>query len=206
MNGYRFADARKKRGLTQEELAVLMDTSQTQIYLYESGRREPKADFLVRLSKTLGVGLSYLLGEDLNDANQKCQEHLIPVLARLSKSNTNTAADRYQEVRQTLYKAHKKAFWYVVKGNSMNKLFPEGSLVLVDPMAKVQNGDVAAVKLKDHDATLRRIYFDDDGIRLCPESYDDGYGEVFISETDKSKNMDIVGKVVSYTAPDGWRA
>ncbi len=203
MNAYRFAEARKAKGISQQELAEALNSSQKQVHLYESGKRDPKAETVIKIASVLNTPVTYLLGLD---ANQKCQEHLIPVLARLSKSNTNTAADRYQEVGQTLYKAHKKAFWLVVKGNSMNKLFPESSLVLVDPMAKVQNGDVAAVKLKDHDATLRRIYFDDDGIRLCPESYDDGYGEVFISEADKSKDMDIVGKVVSYTAPDGWRA
>ncbi len=207
MNGYNFAEARKQRGLTQEELASLMGTSQTQIYFYESGKRDPKGEFIIRLAKTLGVSLAYLLGVESEDFER--HEHLAPVMSNLKKNSEYECldADKYQEVRDTLYEKHPRAFWLEVKGNSMNRLFPDGSLVLVDPDTKVQNGDVCAIHMKDHEAILKRIFFENDGVLLCPESYDDEYPTVFVSDiSDERRKLIIIGKVISYTAPDGWRA
>ena len=89
----------------------------------------------------------------------------------------------------------------------MNRLFPDGSLVLIDPDTDVRNGDVAVVFVNGDDATVKRIYMEGDAIRLHPESYDSEYRDRVIDSTDPdAPNVRIIGKVVSYTAPDGWRA
>ena len=89
----------------------------------------------------------------------------------------------------------------------MNRLFPDGSLVLIDPDADVRNGDVAVVFVNGDDATLKRVYFEGDAIRLHPESYDPEYRDRVIDASDQdAPSVRIIGKVVSYTAPDGWRA
>ena len=88
----------------------------------------------------------------------------------------------------------------------MNRLFPEGALVLVDPDEEVRNGDVAVVFVNGDDATLKRVYFDGDAVRLLPESFDPEYRERVIDRSDPDAPLlHFVGKVVSYTAPDGWR-
>ncbi len=206
MNGYNFAEARKQRGLTQEELASLMGTSQTQIYFYESGRRDPKGEFIIRLAKTLGVSIAYLLGVDSERVEK--EHHLAPVISDIrTNEEPLISASRYQEVRDVLYEKHPRSFWLEVKGNSMNKLFPDGSLVLVDPASKVQNGDICAIHMQGKEAILKRIYFEDDGVRLCPESYDNQYSNLFISDgSDERRKLIIIGKAISYTAPDNWRA
>ncbi len=207
MAGYNFATARKQRGLTQEELARLMGTSQTQITFYESGKRDPRGEFIVRLAKVLGVSLAFLLGMENEETERK--EHLAPVLPNLDRTNeiNPDKVSKFQEVRDTLYEKHPQAFWLEVKGNSMNRLFPDGSLVLVDPKAKVQNGDVCAIHMKEHEAILKRIYFEDNGVLLRPESYDALYPDVFVSDySDDRRKLIIIGKIISFTAPDGWRA
>ncbi len=205
MNAYRIAEARKAQGISQQELAEALNSSQKQIHLYESGKRDPKAETVIRIAQYLNTTVSYLLGLE----KQQSQDNTAPVYAHLIETRKEEveSADRYQEVTTTLYKAHKQAFWLVVRGNSMNRLFPDGSLVLIDPEVKVKNGEVGAIHLRDHEAILKRIYFEEDGVRLCPESYDDQYHDVFIRDVDdERRKLIIIGKVVSFTAPDGWRA
>lgn len=61
----RMATARKGRGLTQTQLAGLIQGKQAQIKDYETGQRIPQADTLAKLSKALQVSADYLL--DLSD-------------------------------------------------------------------------------------------------------------------------------------------
>ena len=79
--------------------------------------------------------------------------------------------------------------------------------MLIDPDETVRNGDVGVVFVNGDDATLKRVYHEGDSIRLHPESYDVEYRDRVISSTDPdAPEVRVIGKVVSYTAPDGWRA
>jgi transcriptional regulator with XRE-family HTH domain len=49
-------------GLSQEALAELLNTTQKQISRYENGQGNPSADVLVKMARTLGVTIDYLVG------------------------------------------------------------------------------------------------------------------------------------------------
>ena len=88
-----------------------------------------------------------------------------------------------------------------------DRLFPEGTLVLIDPDDEVRNGEVGVVFVNGDDATLKRVYYDGETVRLHPESYDPEYMDRVIDRRDPdAPEVRILGKAVSYTAPDGWRA
>lgn len=53
--------ARVKKGLTQKQLGELMGVGAQTISAYESGRRRPKTETLIRFAEALGVSLSDLL-------------------------------------------------------------------------------------------------------------------------------------------------
>ena len=53
---------RKKRGLTQEKLAELVDVSTSYIGHIERGTRKLSIDMLHRLCKALGVSADFLMG------------------------------------------------------------------------------------------------------------------------------------------------
>lgn len=48
-------NVRIKKGLTQGQLAKLLDTSQAQISFFESGKQSPTWETIKRVSKALGV-------------------------------------------------------------------------------------------------------------------------------------------------------
>ena len=58
---YQVARRRIEKGLTQEELADLIDTKQPSIARLESGRRAPSLAFLRRVAKALGCRLEVKL-------------------------------------------------------------------------------------------------------------------------------------------------
>ena len=54
-------------GISQEDLAKKTKTTQAQIANYESGKRIPRADTLMRLSSALGVSADLLWEDDSDD-------------------------------------------------------------------------------------------------------------------------------------------
>ena len=110
-------------------------------------------------------------------------------------------------VPDELYAGNEDSVWLEVSGNSMNRILPDGSLALVNRRAEVRNGDVAAVFVNGDDATIKRVFFECGVVRLHPESYDPEYRDRTIDGSDPdAPDVRIMGKVVAYSSPMGWRA
>ncbi len=62
MNSYKIAEARIAKGWSQREFAQRLGTTQQQVARYESGENDVKSSVVIRMSKVLGVTISYLLG------------------------------------------------------------------------------------------------------------------------------------------------
>lgn len=59
--GAHLAELRKKAGLSQYELAKLLEVPQSNIAFWELSDKPPRSDVLPRLAKILGVSVSTLL-------------------------------------------------------------------------------------------------------------------------------------------------
>lgn len=69
---------RKKRGLTQEELANAVGIARNSIFGYENNRREPTSDILSVLAAVLETTADYLLGlSDVPESNCKVPDGYI---------------------------------------------------------------------------------------------------------------------------------
>lgn len=213
MNNYRIAAARNAKGWSQKDLAKKIGTTQQQIARYESGANDVKSSVLLKLSAALGVTVSYLLAldDDPSFVSVVSSDTVpVPVLGRIAAGTPRAAfsqSDDYHDTQRGLVASHPHAFWLVVAGNSMNRLFPEGALVLVDPDVEVRSGDVGAIFVNGDDATIKRVYFENGTVRLHPESWDPEYRDRTIDPSDPdAPAVRVIGRAVSYTAPDGWRA
>lgn len=205
-------EMRERAGVTQKQLAEALGITQQSVYYYESGDRDIKASMLVDMSKVLNCTIAELLGIGASVAirAEPCKSYPLPVFGRIAAGTPSEAlaqSDATHETPAYLVGDHGNAFWLRISGNSMNRLFPDGSLVLIDPDEEVRNGDVGVVFVNGDDATIKRVYFEFDSIRLHPESYDPEYADRVIDGSDPdAPEVRIIGKAVSYTAPDGWRA
>lgn len=62
--GENIKTARKKCGISQEQLAERLNTTKAAISRYELGQRNPKLEMLGRIAKATGVYVSDLVGSD----------------------------------------------------------------------------------------------------------------------------------------------
>lgn len=62
--GVRLKALREEKGLTQSELASMLNVTKSTISYYENGERIPTVSNLYELSKVFNVGLDYLMGND----------------------------------------------------------------------------------------------------------------------------------------------
>lgn len=63
--GERLRQIRKERGETQDEFALIIETSKQVLSRYESGQRIPKISLAEKYAKALGVSVDYLMGKDV---------------------------------------------------------------------------------------------------------------------------------------------
>lgn len=207
---YRIREAREKLGWTQAELAKKMGTTQQTIQRYEAGSVDVNSSKLVKLAKILGTTVDYLIGIPTNAVHARPGGVPRPVIGRISAGPFGTVYEESGEeldVPDDVWECHKQGFWMRVSGNSMNRLFAEGSMVYVDPACEVRNGDVGVACVNGDEGTVKRIFFEPNNVvRLHPESYDPEYRDRVIDEDDPDgPSFHIEGKVVSYRAPMGWR-
>ncbi|MEN2984321.1 MAG: helix-turn-helix transcriptional regulator [Dictyoglomaceae bacterium] len=68
VNLQKIRELRKKKGVTQRQMANLLGYKSDIAYLYlEKGIRKLKADCLIRIAKILEVDINELIQEDKND-------------------------------------------------------------------------------------------------------------------------------------------
>ncbi len=57
----RLKEIRKSRGISQQKLAIDLNTNQNTISRYETGEREPGINELIKIADYFGVSVDYLL-------------------------------------------------------------------------------------------------------------------------------------------------
>lgn len=69
--GERIADLRKHRGLSQYQLAKLLNIATSTLGMYETGKRKPNVEMLEQIAEFFNVSTDYLLGRDPREDDLK---------------------------------------------------------------------------------------------------------------------------------------
>lgn len=208
---------RKQASLTQEQLAKLVGVGRTSVTQWENDEQKPLMGNVQKLAAALGVLSSEIVAEDTEPSLPTNAIRAIPggtprpVIGRISAGDFGTVYEETGEslnVDDDVFVEHKHGFWMKVRGNSMNRLFAEGTMVYIDPNDEVRNGDVGVACVNGDEGTVKRIFFEPNGsVRLHPESYDPEYRDRIVDKSDPdSPSFQIEGKVVAYRSPLCWRA
>jgi transcriptional regulator with XRE-family HTH domain len=83
--GARVAELRKEQGITQQQLADLLDVSQQSVAAYEVGRLRIAVSMLPRLARVLGVSVEALIGETVKPARRGPTPKLQQQMERISQ-------------------------------------------------------------------------------------------------------------------------
>lgn len=80
--GDRLREMRKKRGLTQREVAEPIGIAVSTLGMYESGKREPDVDTLKKLARFFNVTVDYLTGSEMEELSPEEQLRRLGALLR----------------------------------------------------------------------------------------------------------------------------
>ena len=117
--GERLRLLRMERGLTQAQLAELLDAKQTSIFRYESGAANPAPDMLLRYADYFDVSLDYIFGRtDIPDrVRQSDQPKLDPEMNKLAEQFFEPGTRVNRELKRSVIRimAEECAGYAVVK-------------------------------------------------------------------------------------------
>lgn len=214
--GIRFKEERKKKNLTQQDLATLFHLDKSSISKYENGHQRPEMETLINICDYFGVSVEYLVGQtdkrekninktDVNNItnlieidNNKMVK--IPVLGAIKAGIPMFAEDNiigYEYVHQEELMQGEKYFYLQVKGDSMiNARIYEGDRVRIKKQNFIErNGDIMTVRVNGDEATLKRVYKQENGLMLISEN--PNYVPMFFPASDIEVGyVSIIGKVV----------
>ena len=111
MLGNRLKDLRYQKEITQEELGKVLNKTKNNISQYETGKRQPDNETLIKISEYFQVSLDYLLGK--TDIKNFTSDDELKKLIMQSNINDNDLYKTLLSLKQKL--------------NSNNKMFISGN-------------------------------------------------------------------------------
>ncbi len=176
MKPTKLKELRKAKGMTLDELALLIGTSKQTIHRYENGiisNIPPRK--VESLATALGTSPSELMGWE--DDGELCEDSAplslrrIPMLGEIACGEPIYASEERGSF-VTLGGSIDADFCLRAHGDSMTgaRIY-DGDIVFIRQQSLVDNGEIAAVIIGD-EATLKRVYFypEEGKLILSPEN------------------------------------
>ena len=172
---------RIERGITQEQLASLLQVSRSTIGMYETGSREPDFETLEAIADIFNVDMDYLMGRSTVERKNPISESPVPAgfqplpqmdrvprVGRIACGEPILAEENIEGYDRVPHKWNAD-FTLICKGDSMAPKIKNGDIVAIHSQPSVENGEIAAV-LIETDATLKRVFLFKDHIELRAEN------------------------------------
>lgn len=197
----RLIELRQAKGFTMKETAVKLGMPYTTYVSYEKGDREPNSEILIKLADFYNTTVDYILGVNDNPLHESSSGVIIPVLGYVRAGIPMTAIENiidYEEISQEQARTG-EFFGLQIKGDSMEPKISEGDVVIIRKQETVENGEIAVVLINGDDATVKKFYKTDAGIKLV--STNPTYDPFFFTPDEvNSLPVSVIGKVVELRA------
>lgn len=202
MNGNKFKELRRARGLTLEYLATELGTTKQTIHKYETGIiTNIPPEKIERLASLLGTSPSELMGwskkeESTPFSRVDLSTKRLPLLGDIACGAPIYANEEYGNYIAADSRLDAD-FCLRAHGDSMIQArIYDGDIVFIRSQSSVDNGDIAAVIIDD-EATLKRVYFypEDSKLLLVPEN--PKYAPLLFTG-DELNSVKILGKAVAF--------
>lgn len=176
-----------------EEIGLAYTTVRS---ILERGIFNAKVENVIKICKGLNIK-----PEEIMDIEQPQIETLpvkkIPVVSQISAGLPIYSEENlidYTYIATKNLSVDKELFGLKVSGDSMDKEFRDGDVVIVEKDAVVENGQIAVVQINGYNATVKRVRYEKDRIILIPESNNPAHYPQVYSQDDEVK---IIGRVVA---------
>ena len=190
---------RKKLGLTQEELGNYVGVQKSAIAKYENGRIENlKRTTIEKLSELFGILPSELLGISATNNVMSNTTNVIGVIP--AGTPLEAIEDIIGEIEYPSRFANKEVFALQIKGDSMNKVLPDGCIGLFEKTSTLENGEIGAIMVNGDDATVKKFYRLTDSYVLEPVSFNPEQHPLIIK--DGTDPVSVIGKLIWYCSKE----
>lgn len=190
---------RKKLGLTQEELGNYVGVQKSAIAKYENGRIENlKRTTIEKLSELFDILPSELLGISATSNIMTNTTNVIGVIP--AGVPIEAIEDIIGEIEYPSRFANKQVFALQIKGDSMNKVLPDGCIGLFEKTSTLENGEIGAIMVNGDDATVKKFYRLTDSYVLEPLSFNPEQHPLIIK--DGTDPVSVIGKLIWYCSKE----
>ncbi len=190
--GGRLKLLRKKSGLTQSQLALMLGKSTSAVRMWELGTNEPDIKTLVKLSSIFDSSLDYLLCRDIVKGSPGAVRTNVEVI-NISEYSCALNFDTHIFRRvPTEYTDDGNAYIFIRNDQeNMSPEFPVGAYVLIRRQDSCLNGQTVFMRVGE-EFLLRKLYYFSGGILLNSANNP----PVFVDSQD---DFEIIGIAVEYT-------
>lgn len=207
---------RENAELTQEQFADAIGVNRQAVYTWEAGRvQKPRQKSVVDgICSAFSVTEQDLFGyadgfyaklHGLTDAPagaiapKASESAFLPLRGRVHAGNPQDpqSLDGMVELPASVAAGHPNAYFLEVEGDCMDKVYPEGCLILIDPDRMPADGSVAAVTIDGTDYVMRRLHKGATSMMLSPESNNPVHKDIVVTQGD-GRTVSLVGTVVWY--------
>lgn len=171
---------RKKRGLSQGDLAKKIHVTKQTISNYETSKRMPDVETLEKIADALGVPMSSLVSRDdqretINSiygfAAASPNVIRVPILGTITAGIPINAVEDvldWEELPISMARGGKEFFGLRIRGDSMAPEYRNGDTIILRKQETCESGQDCAVMVNNEDATFKRVRITDGGIVLMP--------------------------------------
>lgn len=197
---------RKSLGWTQEQLAEKVGVTRATVTQWETGWSQPRMGAVKRIADAFNVSVSDIVaeaGDFVGVFPGAIKPQITPVAYAPLRGRVHAGDAQDPEVKEEtlialpepIAKCHPRGYFLEVEGDCMNKVYPEGCLILVDPEREPVNGSIAAVVIDDVDYVVRRLLRTPETLVLAPESFNEEHRDIVLRLED-GHTVNLVGTVV----------
>lgn len=202
---------RNRADLTQEQLAGMIGVTRATVTQWETGWSKPRMGAVEKLAEVFGVPLSAIV-DDKPSGESKLPTNAIrvkgmemgwvPLLGRVhagAPDYPSTYDGEMALVPQFLIDRDPDCYALLSEGDCMNRVYPEGCLIVVSPNSTPSNGSVAVVTIDRQETVMRRLYRTSQTLVLSPDSFNPDHRDIVITG-DEDHFVEFGGKVVWFQA------
>ena len=199
MIGDKIKKLRKEKGLTQKELGEIIGLKQSSIGMIEKNKQGLSSEKLKALANFFNVKIDYLMNdkEEINKKRITINDFkIVPMLGTIRAGMPILAEENLlgcYPILKSQIQRDKEYFILIVKGDSMNLEFNEGSMLLIERTPCIETGEIGVIRINSYEATVKKVAINKNIITLIPCSNNPEYTpQIYDLEKD---NIEIIGKV-----------
>lgn len=199
---------REKHDMTQEEFGKLAGVSSMAVSQWENDRSVPRMGAIELIANSLKVSKSEIIDDEIAKPDgaispSMAKEAYLPLLGRVHAGDAQEpdVVDGRISLPYEVYERHRNGYFLKVEGQCMSKVYPEGCYILVDPTVAPSNGSIAVVSIDGADYVMRRLYRGANTMILSPDSWEDGFEDIIVSDSD-GHTVEFHGSVVWFQASE----